>query len=91
MALFPVLALQLWLSSYKMGVMNSMSIDIVVVEKEVLDGMVELRSAVIGLSEQVFDVHGEYGYIPLPGRFKALTELLEGKIVPYYLSTPLAM
>ncbi len=68
-----------------------MGIDVVVVEKEVLDGMVELRSAVVGLSQAVYEVHGEYGYIPLPGRFKALTELLEGKTVPYYLSTPLAM
>jgi hypothetical protein len=32
-----------------------------------------------------------YGYIPLPGRFKALTELLEGRIVPYYLSTSSAL
>ena len=41
-----------------------------VVEKEVLDGMVELRSAVTRFSEQVYDiydVHGEYGYISLQG------------------------
>lgn len=71
--------------------MDSMGMDVVVVEKEVLDGMVELRAAVSRLSEQVYDVHGEYGYIPLPGRFKALTELFEGRVVPYYLSTPSAM
>jgi hypothetical protein len=71
-----------------MGMMDSV---VVVVEKEVLDGMGELRWAVTQLAEQVYDVHGEYGYIPLPGRFKALTELLEGRIVPYYLSTATAM
>jgi hypothetical protein len=68
-----------------------MGIDVVVVEKEVLDRMVELRSAVSRLSEQVYSIQGEYGYVPLPGRLKALTELLEERIVPYYLSTPTAM
>ncbi len=91
MALFFVLTLQLWLSSYTMRVMDSMGIDVVVVEKEVLDGMVALRSAVIKLSEKIYDIHGEYGCIPLPGRLKALTDLLDSKIVPYYLSTPLAL
>ena len=71
-----------------MGMMDGV---VVVVEKEVLDGMGELRRAVTQLAEQVYDVHGEYGYIPLPGRFKALTDLLEGGIVPYYLSTPSAL
>jgi hypothetical protein len=71
--------------------MGVVGVVVVVVEKEVLDGMKELRSAVTRLSEQVYDIHGEYGYIPLPGRLKALTELLEGRIVPYYLSTPAAM
>jgi hypothetical protein len=64
---------------------------VVVIEKEVLDGMGELRRAVNQLAEQVYEVHGEYGYIPLPGRYKALTGLLEGRMVPYYLSTPSAM
>lgn len=71
-----------------MGMMDSV---VVVVEKEVLDGMGELRRAVTQLAEQVYDVHGEYGCIPLPGRYQALTKLLEGRIVPYYLSTPSAM
>ncbi len=64
---------------------------LVVVEKEVLDGMVEVRSAVLRLSQQVHDVHGEYGYIPLPGRLKSLTELLDSRLVPYYMSTPSSM
>jgi hypothetical protein len=64
---------------------------LVVVEKEVLDGMQELRSAVIRISEQVHDVHGEYGYVPLPGRLRSLTELLDNRLVPYYLSTPASM
>ncbi len=69
-----------------------MDVDVlVVVEKEVLDGMQELRSAVISISEQVHDVHGEYGYVPLPGRLRFLTELLENRLVPYYLSTPASM
>lgn len=71
--------------------MDMMDSVVVVVEKEVLDGMGELRGAVTQLAEQVYDVHGEYGYIPLPGCYQALTELLEGKIVPYYLSSPAAM
>lgn len=64
---------------------------LVVVEKEVLDGMQELRSAVIRISRQVHDVHGEYGYIPLPGRLSSLTEMLDSRLVPYYLSTPASM
>jgi hypothetical protein len=64
---------------------------LVVVEKEVLDGMLELRAAVSRLCEHVHDVHGEYGYLPLPGRLKSLTELLDSRMVPYYLSTATAM
>ncbi len=72
--------------------MSVMGVDVlVVVEKEVLDGMQELRTAVSRLSQQVHDVHGEYGYVPLPGRLKSLTELLDNRLVPYCLSTPASM
>ncbi len=64
---------------------------LVVVAKEVLDGMVEVRSAVLRLSQHVHEVHGEYGYIPLPGHLKSLTELLDSRLVPYYMSTPASM
>ena len=72
--------------------MSVMGADVlVVVEKDVIDGMEELRSAVIRVSRQVHDVHGEYGYIPLPGRLRSLTDLLDSRLVPYYLSTPASM
>ncbi len=86
-ALFSTPALKLRLFSDTMS-----GIDIlVVVEKEVLDGMAELRSAVSRLPQHIHDVHGEYGYIPLPGRLKSLAELLDSRMVPYHLSTPSAM
>ena len=86
-ALFLTPTLKLRLFFYTMS-----GIDVlVVVEKDVLDGMVELRSAVSRLCEQMHEVHGEYGYIPLPGRLKSLTDLLDSRMVPYYMSTPSSM
>ncbi len=65
-----------------------MSTKIVVIEKEVLDRMVDLRSELMILAEQVNEAEGEYCYVPLPAYAEAFTELLDRKQVPYYLATP---
>ena len=67
-----------------------MSTKIVVIKKEVLDRMADLRSELIMLAEQANESESEYSFLPLPTCAEAFTRLLDRKQVPYDLTTPSA-
>jgi hypothetical protein len=65
-----------------------MSTKIIIIEKTVVDQVMDLRAELIILCEQVCEEDGKYTFAPLPTQEELFTQLLDKNQIPFLVLSP---